>query len=561
MTKIADYTLEIHFDPSNVEEIEKALDELLNRPIETAEDFDRFIADYNRTIDTIMTFVEKAYINWSRDTSNPEYEKDFNLVTEKIYPILHEKTTAINRKIYESGFMHRLPEPMQRGIKISIELFRPENIELIKEESRIKKEYGKLNSSFQFEWDGRKITLSEITNLLTSEDREVRRKAFLIMSKTIYEEYGEKIHDILDRLVKIRTKIARNAGFDNYRDYRWKELGREDYTPQDVEKYREAVRKHVKPAYEEVLERLKTLLNIDEIRPWDTSANPFGHVKLFETQEELVQLARKILERIDPFFAQVLDYMNENDRLDLIARKGKMQGGYMYHSSDRRIPFIFMNASGSARDLMTLIHEMGHSINYILSRHIDYPSLRMGPAEFSEVGSMTLEFFAIEVMKDLVDEKTYRHIVYRQLSSALSLFTHIARIDKFQHWLYLNPEHTHEERENAWVEIDSEFSASNIVWDGLEKYRNVTWMKQGHIFSAPFYYIDYGIAQIGALTLWRIFRKDREKALQMYKKGMSIGGTRILPKLFREAGLEFRFDSQVIEPIVKEIMEKLNEIL
>ncbi len=561
MTKIADYSLQIHFDPSNVEEVKRALDELLERPIESEEDFDRFIADYNRTMDTIMTFVERAYINWSRNTSNPEYEKDFNFVTEKIYPLLHEKTNAINRKIYESGFMHRLPEPLQRSIRTSIELFRPENIELSKEEARIKKEYGKLNSSFQFEWEGKKITLSEITNLLTSEDREVRRRAFLTMNRTIYEEHGERIHDILDRLVEIRTKIARNAGFDNYRDYRWKELGREDYTPQDVEKYRHAVRTHVKPAYEELLERLKTLLGIEEIRPWDTSANPFGHVKLFETQEELVHLARRILERIDPFFPEVLDYMERNDRLDLIARKGKMQGGYMYHSSDRRIPFIFMNASGSARDLMTLIHEMGHSINYMLSRHIDYPSLRMGPAEFSEVGSMTLEFFAIEVMEDLVDERTYRHIVYRQFSSALSLFIHIARIDGFQHWLYLNPEHTHEEREKAWMEIDTEFSASNIVWSGLEKYRNVTWMKQGHIFNAPFYYIDYGIAQIGALTLWRIFRRDRKKALEMYKRGMSIGGTRTLPELFRETGLEFRFDSRVMEPIVKEIMDKLNEIL
>ncbi len=561
MAKIADYSLDIHFDPSNVEEVEKALNELLERRIESEEDFDRFIADYNRVMDTIMTFVEKAYINWSRDTSNPEYEKAYNLVMEKIYPLLQKKTNAINRKIYESGFMHRLPRPLQRSIKTSIELFRPENIDLSREEARVRKEYGKLNSSFQFEWEGRKLTLSEITNLLTSEDREVRRRAFLTMSRTIYEEHGDTIHHILDRLVEIRTKIARNAGFDNYRDYRWKELGREDYTPQDVEKYREAIREHVKPAYERLLESLKSLLGIEEIRPWDTSANPFGHVKLFETQEELVHLAGKILERIDPFFREVLDYMDENDRLDLIARKGKMQGGYMYHSSDRRIPFIFMNASGSARDLMTLIHEMGHSINYILSRHIDYPSLRMGPAEFSEVGSMTLEFFAIEVMEDLVDERTYRHIVYRQLSSALSLFIHIARIDKFQHWLYLNPHHTHEERERAWRDIDTEFSASNISWEGLEKYRNVVWMRQGHIFNAPFYYIDYGIAQIGALTLWRIFRKDRKKALEMYRRGMSIGGTRILPELFREAGLEFRFDSSVVGPIVSEIMEKLEEIL
>ncbi len=561
MAKIADYSLEIRFDPSNVDEIREALDELLERPIESEEDFDKFIADYNRTMDTIMTFVERAYINWSRDTSNPEYEKAYNLVMERIYPLLQEKTNAINRKIYESGFMHRLPEPLRRSIKTSIELFRKENIELSREEARVRKEYGKLNSSFQFEWEGRKLTLSEITNLLTSDDREVRRRAFLIMSRTIYEEYGGRIHHILDRLVDIRTKIARNAGFDNYRDYRWKELGREDYTPQDVEKYRDAVRKHVKPAYEQLLESLRSLLGIDEIRPWDTSANPFGHVKLFETQEELIRLAERILERIDPFFSDVLKYMQENDRLDLIARKGKMQGGYMYHSSDRRIPFIFMNASGSARDLMTLIHEMGHSINYILSRHIDYPSLRMGPAEFSEVGSMTLEFFAIEVMGDLVDERTYRHIVYRQFSSALSLFIHIARIDKFQHWLYLNPEHTHGERERVWMDIDGEFSASSISWEGIEKYRNVTWMKQGHIFSAPFYYIDYGIAQIGALTLWRIFRRDRNRALEMYRRGMSIGGTKVLPELFRETGLEFRFDSAVMGPIVDEIMNKLKEIL
>ena len=561
MTKIADYNLEIRFDPSNVEEIKGALDRLIERSIESEEDFDRFIADYNTTMDIIMTFLEKAYINWSRDTTSRQYEEAYNLATQRIYPLLHEKINMINRKIYESGFMDRLPEPLRRKIMNSIELFTPRNIELLKQESSIVKEYGKLNSSFQFEWEGRKLTLSEITSLLTSEDRSVRRNAFLVMNKTIYEEHGSTIHHIMDRLVETRTRIAKNAGFDNYRDFRWKELGREDYTPADIEKYRNAVIEHVRPAYREVLERLRKLLGIDEIRPWDTSANPFGHIRLFETQEELIHLARKVLERIDPFFAEVLDYMKENDRLDLIARKGKMQGGYMYHSSDRRIPFIFMNASGSAKDLMTFIHEMGHSINYMLSRHIDYPSLRMGPAEFSEVGSMTMEFFAIEVMGDLLDERTYKHIVYRQLSSALSLFIHIARIDKFQHWLYLNPGHSHRERENAWESIDTEFSAPNISWEGLEKYRNVIWMKQGHIFSSPFYYIDYGIAQLGALTLWRIFRQNRRKALQMYRRGMSIGGTKILPELFREAGLEFRFDSRIMEPVVREIMEKLEEIL
>ena len=560
MTQIEEYSLMMELNPSNPEEVKQALEELLQFPIESEEDFREFMNRVNRAIDTIMTFVETSYINWSRDTKNPEYEKDYQKVVNEIYPILQEKMNQINRKIYESGFMHLLPEPMQRSIRISMELFRPENIPLSTQESRITMEYGKLNSAFQFEWDGKKLTLSEISNLLTSDDRKTREKAFMVMHRTIYEKYGEKIHDILDRLIDIRTKIARNAGFDNYRDYRWKALEREDYSPEDLEKYRKAVKEHVKPAYENVLEILREKLSLDEIKPWDTSANPFGHVKLFGNQEELVSLTKKILGRIDPYFEEVIDYMDRNDRLDLMARAGKMQGGYMYHSSDKRIPFIFMNASGSARDLMTLIHEMGHSINYMLSRHIDYPNLRMGPAEFSEVGSMTLEYFAMEVMEDLIDEKTYRHIVWRQMTSALSIFLHIARIDKFQHWLYLNPEHSHREREEAWLSIDREFSPENVKWDGLEKYRNVTWMKQGHIFSAPFYYIDYGIAQIGALTLWRIFRKDRDKALKMYKRGMSVGGTKTLPELFREAGLEFRFDGDIVAPIVDEIMEKLKEI-
>ena len=540
---------------------EEKLKTLISKEIKTKEDFENFLKDFFHLHDEIDTLGSKVYINWTRWTNKKEYEEEFKKFVNEIEPIYKKYSFLILKKIREADFFNELNEIFKRFVDSRIKLFREENIEIEKKEEEFKMEYGKVSSEFVFEFEGKKLTLSEIQAKLESEKRELREKAFMTMSEKIYEK-RDKLHHIIDNLIKLRNRKAKNADFENYRDMRWIELLRFDYKPRETDRYREGVRRYILPLYEEYLEHLKEKLELKELRPWDTSASIYkkGEIKLFKTQEELVNFGLEIADLIDPYFAEVLDILNRNDRLDLMARENKQQGGYMTHTEDVKLPFIFMNGSGTLGNFMTLMHELGHCINYMLSRHIENPFLRMATSEFAEVGSMTMEFFALEELKNKISEDIYRDLFTRYFSMILKRLLHIGKIDGFQHFLYLNPEAGKEERDNYFIELDKNLSPSNVKWEGFENLRNVTWYKQLHIFKHPFYYIDYGIALIGALNLWRIYREDKKKAIEFYKRGMSLGGTKTLPELFRETGIEFKFDEKAISKISEYLKGIFREI-
>jgi oligoendopeptidase F len=464
-------------------------------------------------------------------------------------------------KLKKSRVFRYLEDVFRKNIEAEIKTFNEKNIELSKREEEYKLKYGKLNSKFVFEFEGKKLTLSEIVSKFRSKNRDVRERAFKTMYRGIYQK-REEIHHILENLIKIRTQKAINSGFENYRDFRWIELLKFYYTPDDTERYREGVIKEVVPLYEELLEELKTRLKIRNLRPWDVNASMFkkGEFKFFKNHREFLKLGLETANLIDPYFAEVLDVMNKNDRLDLMARKNKQQGGYMTYTQDIRLPFIFMNASGTLEDFMTLMHELGHAVNYMLSRDIENPFLRTPVSEFAEVASIGMEFFALEELKNKLSEDVYIDFMARYILNILKKFIHIGKIDGFQHFIYLYPDLKPEDRDDYFVELDKKLSPSNVKWDRFEKWRNVTWYKQIHIFEYPFYYIDYGIAQIGALNLWKFYRENKSRAIEFYKKGFSSGGTKSLPELYKSTGIEFRFDRRAIANVVKHLKGVCKEI-
>ncbi len=541
--------------------IEEKLKKLSSRNIKEKKDFESFLEEFFQIFDEYFTLGQKAFINWTRWTNKKEYEEEFKKFIREVEPLYKEYSFLIFKKIKNSGFFEELNEIMRKIIDTKLKIFRRENIEIEKKEEEFEMEYGKLNSEFVFEFDGKKLTLSEIESKLESENREIREKAFKTIYEKIYEK-REKLHFIMDNLIKLRNQKAKNADFENYRDMRWTELLRLDYKPEDTEKYRRGVKKYILPLYEEYLEYLREKLQIKELKPWDTYASFFkkGERKLFEKEKEFLNLGLEVASLIDPYFAEVLDTLEKFKRLDLMARENKEQGGYMTHTEDVKLPFIFMNASGKLEDFLTLMHELGHSVNYMLSKHISNPFLRMPSSEFAEVGSISMEFFALEELKNKLPEDIYRDLFVRYFSLILKRLLHIGKIDGFQHFLYLNPEANEKERDFYFIELDKSLSPSNVKWDNFETLRNVIWYKQIHIFKYPFYYIDYGIALIGALNLWKIYRRDKKRAIEFYKKGMSLGGTKKLPELFKETGIEFGLDENSISKVSEYLKEILNSI-
>jgi len=541
--------------------IEKKYRYILNLELKTKKDLDFFCKEFFELFDKIDTEGKISFINWTRYTNKKEYEDRFRDFFYNIEPLHKNYMHLIFVKLKKSRVFKYLEDVFRKNIEAEIKTFNEKNIELSKREEEYKLKYGKLNSKFVFEFEGKKLTLSEIVSKLESKDRNVRERAFKTMYRGIYQK-REEIHHILENLIKMRTQKAINSGFKNYRDFRWIELLKFYYTPDDTDRYREGVIKEVVPLYEELLEELKTRLKIRNLRPWDVNASMFkkGEFKFFKNHREFLKLGLETANLIDPYFAEVLDVMKKNDRLDLMARKNKQQGGYMTYTQDIRLPFIFMNASGTLENFMTLMHELGHAVNYMLSRDIENPFLRNPVSEFAEVASMGMEFFALEELNNKLSEDIYIDFMVRYILNILKKFIHIGKIDGFQHFIYLYPDLKPEDREDYFIELDKKLSPSNVKWDGFEKWRNVIWYKQIHVFEYPFYYIDYGIAQIGALNLWRFYRENKSRAIEFYKKGFSLGGTRSLPELYKSTGIEFRFDRTAIANVVKHLKDVCKEI-
>jgi oligoendopeptidase F len=362
-------------------------------------------------------------------------------------------------------------------------------------------------------------------------------------------------------LIQLRNNIALKAGFSNYRDYKFTELNRNDYSPYDCFKFHEAIKKEVLPLFEIFLRDKKKSLNIDALRPWDTEVieGNMQPLKPFTDGDDLLNKTVECFSRIKPFFGECLQVMKTMGHLDLESRKGKAPGGYNMTMPEIGVPFIFMNAASSLSDMVTMVHEGGHAIHSFLSKDLQLKEFKDVPSEIAEVASMSMELISMEHWDVFFpNENDLRNAKKQQIKRVIQILPWVATIDKFQHWIYTNPTQSAEERKKYWAALSDEFGTGEVDWSGMEQYRNTSWQKQLHLFEVPFYYIEYGMAQLGAIAVWRNYLNNKEKAIQQYKEALSIGYTKPIKEIYQTAGIEFNFEAKYIKELVSFLEEQLN---
>jgi oligoendopeptidase F len=506
-------------------------------------------------------------IKMTCDTENKALEEAFNYFCMQIQPQIQPMADALNRKLMASPLLNSLEKDTYhtylRSINKSIELFREENIPLQAEMAVLQQQFGQITGAMTVTVNGTEYTLQQAGKFLENPDRALREEVYRkIQERRLRDK--QQLDELYDKLIALRHKEAQNTGFENYRDYRFKELGRFDYTKEDCFRFHEAVKLHVLPLVNEIYKKKQQKLGLDSLRPWDMDAEPEGTQPLrpFSHSDELLQKSIDCFNQLRPFFGQCLQKMQELNHLDLESRKGKAPGGYNCPLAESGAPFIFMNAAGQMNDVTTMLHEGGHAVHSFLAHPLPLHGFKEYPMEIAEVASMAMELFTMDHWESFFpDEADLKRAKEHQLERVISIFPWIAIIDKFQHWIYEHPTHTHEERTAAWVQTLKEFQDSVVDYSGLEAFRSNAWQRQLHLFEVPFYYIEYGIAQLGAIGMWMQYKANKGKAIDNYCNALALGGTKTLPELFKTAGLEFDFSPdkiKVLMDFVKSEMDALN---
>lgn len=506
-------------------------------------------------------------IRMTCDTNNEQLRDAFNYFCMEIQPKLQPYAFRLNQKLLACPYTAELDQraffTYLRGVKKSVALFREENIPVMAEVSVLQQQYGQITGAMTIEVKGKEYTLQQAAKFLENPDRTLREEVFTKMSARRLEDRGP-LDKLFTDLVEKRDQIGRNAGFANYRDYKFEELGRFDYTKEDCFRFHEAIRAHVVPLVGSISERQREKLKLEKLRPWDTEAEPAGVKPLqpFATGEELVAKAEACFTRLRPFFGDCLRTMQRMGHLDLESRKGKAPGGYNCPLAETGVPFIFMNAAGQMKDVTTIVHEGGHAIQAFLTHGLQLSAFKEYPMEIAEVASMSMELFTMDYWDIFFDNPDdLRRAKLQQLERVITIFPWIATIDKFQHWIYEHPGHTVTERTDAWNRIQEEFSAHVVDWTGLETYRSCAWQRQLHLYEVPFYYIEYGIAQLGAIAMWKQFRESPEQALDHYMKALGLGYTVPLKELYRAAGIRFDFSPDYVRTLIDFVQKEMDQLI
>jgi len=555
------------FTVTTWEALEPFFATLLNASINSKADLEAWLKNSSELEAVISEDACWRQVRMTCDTENKELEEAFNYFYMEIAPKMQPYADKLNKKLIACAFTQELDHDKYftylRSIKKSIELFREENIPINSDLSVMQQQFGQIAGKMMVEVEGKEYTLQQAAKFLENPDRKLREEVYLKIQNRRYAD-RDALNELFNKLVEKRHQIALNTGFANYRDYKFKELGRFDYTPQDCFNFHEAIKKHVVPLVKLIYEEQRKAIGVDVLRPWDMEAEPAGIKPLqpFNSGKELLEKSIVCFQQLNPFFADCLTKMNELKRFDLDSRKGKAPGGYNMPLAETGAPFIFMNAAGTLDDVTTMVHEGGHAVHSFLTHNLELTGFKEYGAEIAEVASMAMELFSMEHWNIFfTDADELRRAKFKQLERVLTILPWIARIDAFQHWIYENPKHTVEERANYWVKLADEFSTGMIDTTGLEHFRPTEWQRQLHLYEVPFYYIEYGIAQLGAIGLWMQFKQDQQKALSNYINALSLGGTKPLPELYEAAGLKFDFSPEHIKTLMEFVrgeMEKLS---
>lgn len=531
---------------------------------QSAADLEQWLLDWGELSAALDEESARRYIAMTCHTDNAEAEKAYLDFVEHIEPKLKPHQFVLEKIYLAHPQREKLPSPryqvFDRDVKNHVELFQEENVLLETEEAKLCQQYQKITGAMTVNFRGDEKTLVQMGKYLEEPDRALRQEAWELVAKRRLQE-ADKLEEIFDGLIKLRMQIAKNAGFDNYRDYAFRRLGRFDYTPDDCIKFHHAIEAEIMPAVRELHAQRCHDLHLEKLRPWDLSVDPHNRppLKPFEKVEDMVLRSQKIFNRLDGELADGFERMHDLHLLDLDNRKGKAPGGYQQNLSESRVPFIFMNAVGLQRDVETILHEAGHAFHALATRDEDLYAYRSAPIEFCEVASMAMELLGNKFLEEFYSPTEANRARKTHLEGIIGFFPWMATVDAFQHWIYTHPNHTQAERKAAWLALMKRFGG-DIDWRGYEEAWAHLWHRQLHIFIHPFYYVEYGIAQLGALQVWANSKRDQAKALNDYKSALALGNSRPLPELFSAAGCKLQFDAATITPLIQLAEDELKKL-
>ena len=531
------------------EDLSRVFDELASRPLGSTTELEKWMADEAELSAFISEQRALLYINTTRQTDNPDYTKAYERFLEELEPKIKVASFGLLKRYVASPYRAGLPKEVyaleDKRRQAAFSIFRPENVELEKDDSTLAQKYFRIIGGMTVEFRGQERTLQQMSRFYEETDRKVREDAWRLADGRALKD-REALDDIYGELVKLRDRVARNSGFANYMEFVFVQKDRFDYTPEDCVRFHDAVEEYMVPLSRELDRERQEKLGIDELRPWDLKVDPEGRPPLspFDDTSGLVKGAVKVVGQVDPQLSSYFGRMVDFQLLDLESRKGKAPGGYQNELSELKLPFIFMNAAKRDGDVRVLLHESGHSFQTFLMRDKGLPFFNANanlPMEIAEVASTSMELMSGEHYEGtFYDSEGAKRSNREEAIGNVKLFTWVATIDAFQHWVYTHPQHTGEERAEAWVKTFNRFCGLES-YRGLETSRTYRWQRQLHLYEVPFYYIEYGIALTGALGIWSQYRKNRKDALESYKRALSLGASKPLPELFRSAGLEWDF--------------------
>ncbi len=547
-------------------EVNRLFDDLLKTPSSSRIELERWLEHESELLSVLVEEQFVRYVRMTAQTDDPARERAHLDFVEKIEPLVKLRRFQVDKRYLESPARNELPQERYRVLdrlkENSVSIFREENVELEKREMVIRQHYEKIMGGLTVSYEGQDKTLQQMAKYLEEPDRSVREKTWILAEERRFKE-REGLNKIFEELLPLRQKVAENAGFDNYRDYMFRKLGRFDYTPDDCFRFQEAVERFFVPLVRELNEERRERLGIDRLRPWDLNVVADGRSPLapFKTSQELVQKCTGIFDQLDPDFGTGFQRMKELNLLDLDSRKGKAPGGYNLELYEVRLPFIFMNAVGRDLDVQVLTHEAGHAFHVFETRNTNMLFQYRGenlPSEFAEFASQGMELIAGEHVEGAFYNSTdAARSIREHLIQLVKALPAIAMGDAFQHWLYTHPDHYRTEREDYWASLQERFGGGES-WAGYEQYLQSRWQRIIHFYLYPFYYIEYGISLLAAFGIWYRYRKEPQAAINSYRKALALGGSRPLPELFAAAGLAFDFGPTTVEPYARELRKSLS---
>ena len=555
------------FYPENLDlstwlNVERCYADLIDMSIESVRDLLYFLERTSELEFIIGDLMARKYIKMTCNADNSDLQKDFNSFYSNVVAPSEELSHKINEKFYKSPFKKELPlkefAHLNMMIANTLELFRENNIPLKTKEMELQNKYGEINSQMTAIYDGKEQTLAQLSKYLENPDRNIREVVWHIRYNRLLED-REKLNLLFDELKEIRIQQACNSGYDNYRDYKHQEMGRFAYSPSDTLTFHKSVEDVVLPFIVELNDKKRIKLGFEQLKPWDSAVDADGRVlKPFTDNHSFIVKTKSILSLTDPVFGYNFARMHNTALLDLDNRKGKSPGGYNYPLREMGSSFIFMNAVGLQKDIVTLLHEAGHAMHSFATSDIKLAQYRECPSEVAELASMAMELLTMDFWDQFYpDAEDLRKARLDQLKGTLSFIPWCMIVDAFQHWVYTNPQHSISEREEYFASLMKRFNGG-LDWTGLDEQERNSWMFQLHIFDAPFYYIEYGIAQLGALAIYKNYREDKKQAIRQYQEMLSLGYTKPIDQLYEVAGIKFDFSAPYISELVSFVRNEMN---